>query len=181
LGYLLLHLGTNELFHDYVEAAGQGCQWRPFWPIKNIRTGRLDKAHARCGSPLVRGYKAGLDFEIGARALRATTAANALDNRADIATVQEWLGHGNIAPPAIYNDRKTRREFLIDHLQEAFEHSYALAALQVTAAARAAAPAIRREGRKPMSAKALCRRMISGAQLPHAGYNAEKAARGWGR
>jgi len=42
---------------------------------------------------LVRRYSAALGFEIGAQALRATAAANALDHEADIAKVQEWLGH----------------------------------------------------------------------------------------
>ena len=31
-------------------------------------------------------------------ALRATAATNALAHNADIAKVQEWLGHANIAP-----------------------------------------------------------------------------------
>jgi hypothetical protein len=37
-------------------------------------------------------YSAALGFEIGAHALRATAATNALDHQADIAKVQEWLG-----------------------------------------------------------------------------------------
>jgi site-specific recombinase XerD len=42
--------------------------------------------------------------------LRATAATNALDNGADIAKVQEWLGHANIATTRIYDHRKTRPE-----------------------------------------------------------------------
>ena len=34
--------------------------------------------------------------------LRATAAANALSHEADIAKVQEWLGHANIATTRIY-------------------------------------------------------------------------------
>jgi integrase/recombinase XerD len=48
--------------------------------------------------------------EIGAHALRATAATNALDHQADIAKVQEWLGHANIATTRIYDHRKTRPE-----------------------------------------------------------------------
>ena len=59
---------------------------------------------------LVRGYSAVLGFEIGAHALRATAATNALDHQADIAKVQEWLGHANIATTRIYDHRKTRPE-----------------------------------------------------------------------
>jgi len=39
---------------------------------------------------------------IGAHALRAIAATNALDHQADIAKVQEWLGHANIATTRIY-------------------------------------------------------------------------------
>ena len=42
---------------------------------------------------LVRAYSAQLGFKVGAHALRATAATNALDHEADIVKVQEWLGH----------------------------------------------------------------------------------------
>jgi len=38
------------------------------------------------------------------------TATNALDHAADIAKVQEWLGHANIATTRIYDHRRTRPE-----------------------------------------------------------------------
>jgi integrase/recombinase XerD len=111
--YLPLHPGTNELIHDYLEAAGHGGDENGalFRPIKNNRTGRLDKALTPDAVyRVVRGYSAQLGFEIGAHALRATAATNALDNQADIAKVQEWLGHANIATTRIYDHRKTRPE-----------------------------------------------------------------------
>jgi integrase len=46
----------------------------------------------------------------GAHALRATAATNALDHDADIAKVQEWLGHANIATTRIYDRRKMKPE-----------------------------------------------------------------------
>ena len=58
----------------------------------------------------MRAYSGALGFEIGAHALRATAATNALDYHADIAKVQEWLGHANIATTRIYDHRKTRPE-----------------------------------------------------------------------
>jgi len=58
----------------------------------------------------VRRYSALFGFEIGAHALRAIAAMNALDHDADIAKVQEWLGHANIATTRKYDDRKTRPE-----------------------------------------------------------------------
>jgi integrase/recombinase XerD len=44
--YLPLHPGTNELIHDYVEAAGHDADKHGalFRPIRNNRTGALDKA-----------------------------------------------------------------------------------------------------------------------------------------
>jgi integrase/recombinase XerD len=111
--YLPLHPGTNELIHDYLEAAGHGADDNGalFRPLKNNRTGRLEKAvTADAVYKLVRRYSARLGFEIGAHALRATAATNALDHQADIAKVQEWLGHANIATTRIYDHRKTRPE-----------------------------------------------------------------------
>jgi site-specific recombinase XerD len=55
----------------------------------------------------VRGYSSQLGFQVGAHALRATAATNALDHQADIAKVQEWLGHASIATTRIYDRRKT--------------------------------------------------------------------------
>ena len=51
-----------------------------------------------------------LGFDIGAHSLRATAATNALDHEADIAKVQEWLGHANISTTRIYDHRRTRPE-----------------------------------------------------------------------
>lgn len=47
------------------------------------------------------GYSAPLGFEIRAHSLRATAANNALDHPADIAMVQEWVGHANISTTRI--------------------------------------------------------------------------------
>jgi integrase/recombinase XerD len=47
---------------------------------------------------------------LGVHALRATAATNALDHQADIAKVQEWLGHANIATTRLYDRRKHRPE-----------------------------------------------------------------------
>jgi integrase/recombinase XerD len=55
---------------------------------------------------LVRTYSAALGFRIRVHSLRATAATNALDNDADIAKVQEWLGHSN----RLYDHRRTRPE-----------------------------------------------------------------------
>jgi integrase/recombinase XerD len=112
--YLPLHPGTNGLINDYLDAAGHGTDENGalFRPVKNNTTGgRLDTAITADGVyRLVRTYSAQLGFEIGAHALRATAATNALDHQADIAKVQEWLGHANIATTRIYDHRRTRPE-----------------------------------------------------------------------
>jgi integrase len=111
--YLPLHPGTQALLHDYLAAAGHGSDENGalFRPIRNNRTGRLIEAITPDGIyKLVRAYSAQLGFEIGAHALRATAATNALDHEADIAKVQEWLGHANIATTRIYDHRRTRLE-----------------------------------------------------------------------
>ena len=111
--YLPLHPGTQALIHDYLEAAGHGPDENGalFRPIRNNRTGQLIEAITPDGIyKLVRGYARDLGFEIGAHALRATAATNALDHEADIAKVQEWLGHANISTTRIYDHRRTRPE-----------------------------------------------------------------------
>ena len=111
--YLPLHPATGGLIHDYLDAAGHGADedGALFRPIRNNRTGRLDQAMTPDGVyKLVRTYSAALGFEIGAHALRATASTNALDHEADIAKVQEWLGHANIATTRLYDRRKTRPE-----------------------------------------------------------------------
>jgi integrase/recombinase XerD len=111
--YLPLHPGTNAQIHDYLTAAGHDADdaGALFRPIRNNRTGRLISAITADGVyKLVRTYSAQLGFEIGVHALRATAATNALDHQADIAKVQEWLGHANIATTRIYDHRRTRPE-----------------------------------------------------------------------
>lgn len=117
LRYVPLHPGSASLIDEYLQAAGHGenKQAPLFKPVRDNRRG-LD-----AGLPLtadgvrriVQRYaaQAGIDIEgFGPHALRATAATNALDNEADIAKVQEWLGHANIATTRIYDRRRTRPE-----------------------------------------------------------------------
>jgi site-specific recombinase XerD len=111
--YVPLHPAASGLILEYLEAAEHGTDdpGALFRPLRNNRTGRLHKAITPDGIyKLVRKYSAALGFEIGAHALRATAATNALDHEADIAKVQEWLGHANISTTRIYDHRKTRPE-----------------------------------------------------------------------
>ncbi len=109
--YLPLHPGNHALIHDYLEAAEHGVDEAGalFRPVRNNRTDQLERAiTADRVYKLVRAYSAAPGFEIGAHALRATAATNALDHQAAIAKVQEWLGHANVATTRIYDHRRTR-------------------------------------------------------------------------
>lgn len=108
-----LHPGTQGLVADYLEASGHfQDKFGPlFRPIRNNRTGELERTLSGDGIyKLVRGYAKKLGAAIGAHALRATAATNALEHEADIAKVQEWLGHANIATTRLYDRRKSRPE-----------------------------------------------------------------------
>ena len=113
LRHIPLHPGTQELLTDYLEAFGHGHDKSGplFRPIRNNRTGELDRTLSGDGIyKLVRGYAKKIGTVIGVHALRATAAANALEHEADIAKVQEWLGHANIATTRLYDRRKSRPE-----------------------------------------------------------------------
>lgn len=111
--YVPLHPAASGLIGDYLEAAGHGLDdsGALFRPVHRWRAAGDAAAITPDGLyKIVRAYSAALGFEIGAHALRATAATNALDHQADIAKVQEWLGHANIATTRIYDHRKTRPE-----------------------------------------------------------------------
>lgn len=111
--YVPLHPAANGLIHDYLEHAGHGNDEAGalFRPVRNNTGSGLANAITPDGVyRLVRAYSGQLGFTIGAHSLRATAATNALDHQADIAKVQEWLGHANIATTRIYDHRQTRPE-----------------------------------------------------------------------
>jgi integrase/recombinase XerD len=88
-----------------------------FRPVKNNRTVTLDK-HLEPGSiyrNIVQKYgrATGINAEViglCVHSLRATAATNALSNEADIAKVQEWLGHANVSTTRLYDRRKSKPE-----------------------------------------------------------------------
>ncbi|MEX8520961.1 MAG: tyrosine-type recombinase/integrase [Leptothrix sp. (in: b-proteobacteria)] len=108
--FVPLHPAAGGLIAEYLDAAGHGGDGagalfrglHPGAPAAGMSPDAIYK--------IVRGYTAALGFEVGAHALRATAATNALDHQADIAKVQEWLGHANIATTRIYDRRQSRPE-----------------------------------------------------------------------
>src|SRR5215471_593657 len=53
---------------------------------------------------------AGTAPRLGVHAMRATAATNALAHGADIAKVQEWLGHADISTTRLYDKQNSRPE-----------------------------------------------------------------------
>lgn len=111
--YISLHPAAAHLISEYLEVAGHGgdetgALFRSLHPGRTAsdRTSITPDGVYR----IVRAYSGRLGFPIGVHTLRATAATNALDHQADIAKVQEWLGHANIATTRIYDHRRTRPE-----------------------------------------------------------------------
>jgi integrase len=85
--------------------------------VANNRTGELgrplDPASVYRNIVVKYGRETGLGAEVNGlcvHSLRATAATNALSHEADIAKVQEWLGHANVSTTRLYDRRKTRPE-----------------------------------------------------------------------
>jgi integrase/recombinase XerD len=103
----------------YLAAAGhdKDLDGPLFWPIKNNTTKTLAKPlnPASLYRDIVKHYarEVGLlDAVPGlcVHSLRAIAATNALENKADIAKVQVWLGHANISTTRMYDKRQSRPE-----------------------------------------------------------------------
>ena len=112
LRYLPLHAGSAERIHLYLEAAGHGKT--PDAPLfQPVRRGVGQRLTADGVYKIVLSYaaKAGIELKgFSVHSLRATAATNALEHEADIAKVQEWLGHANITTTRIYDRRRSRPE-----------------------------------------------------------------------
>lgn len=88
-----------------------------FKPVTNNVSGTLNK-HLDPSSVyqnILRKYarETGIGAEViglCVHSLRATAATNALSHEADIAKVQEWLGHANVSTTRLYDRRKMRPE-----------------------------------------------------------------------
>lgn len=108
--YVPAHFHSLERISDYLAAADHGSDRKAplFKSVKN------DSALTSQGIYyLVKHYADAIGVDTTAcrpHALRATMATNALDHQADIAKVQECLGHSSIATTRLYDRRKSRPE-----------------------------------------------------------------------
>src|ERR1022692_16700 len=118
--FVPVHAAAQRLIEEYLALAGHGADVAGplFRPVKNNRSPeKLDRPldPASVYRNILRKY--GLETSISAEvkglcvhSLRATAATNALSHEADIAKVQEWLGHANVSTTRLYDRRKTRPE-----------------------------------------------------------------------
>lgn len=113
--YLPIHADTLKLVATYLEAAGhkdQSCHWL-FQSVSHHHKAKPNSGMTPGAvySAVVKKYMLPLGItgeNLGPHALRATAATCALENQADIAKVQEWLGHSNINTTRVYDRRLTR-------------------------------------------------------------------------
>ena len=114
--YVPAHPGALERIDDYLGHTGHGEDEEAplFRPVKNNTTGKLEKHLSPDGVyKMIKHWalKAGVHVTgFCNHTLRSTAATNALEHEADIAKVQEWLGHTNIATTRLYDRRKMRPE-----------------------------------------------------------------------
>jgi len=114
--YLPVHPRAVGLIQDYLEAAGHGSDpdGALFRPVKRP-DGKLEKPLTSDSvyRNVVMKYAKELGISVegfGPHSLRTTAATNALEHNADIAKVQEWLGHSDISTTRLYDKRKSRPE-----------------------------------------------------------------------
>jgi integrase/recombinase XerD len=117
--YVPVHPQTQRLLAEYLDMAGhkEDLDGALFRPVKNSVTGELRKSlHPESvlqDVVLKYGKQLGITDSVRGfcvHSLRATAATNALENGADIARVQEWLGHANVSTTRLYDHRQNRPE-----------------------------------------------------------------------
>lgn len=114
--FIPIHPEALTRIQDYLNLAGhtQDRNGALFRPVRNNITSTLQKPlHPSGIRKMVRlyGLKAGIKADsFSPHSLRATSATNALEHEADIAKVQEWLGHANVSTTKLYDKRKSRPE-----------------------------------------------------------------------
>lgn len=117
LRYLPTHPNSLRLVAEYLDAAGHGQELEGplFRRSRTPKAGTLASAltPGAVYADIVVFYmnQVGISGDnMGPHALRATAATSALEHQADIAKVQEWLGHANISTTRVYDRRGTRPE-----------------------------------------------------------------------
>ncbi len=117
--FVPVHAMAQRLIEEYLALAGHGedAPGPVFRPVTNNRTKDLERPldPNSVYRNIVQKYgrETGIKAQVNGlcvHSLRATAATNALSHEADIAKVQEWLGHANVSTTRLYDRRKTRPE-----------------------------------------------------------------------
>jgi site-specific recombinase XerD len=117
--YVPVGIKALRLIVQYLEVAGHKEELDSplFRPVQNRVTGELNKSlhPVSVYQDIVKHYgqKVGITADVRGfcvHSLRATAATNALAHGADIAKVQEWLGHADISTTRLYDRRRWRPE-----------------------------------------------------------------------
>ncbi|BDC53200.1 integrase (plasmid) [Bryobacterales bacterium F-183] len=116
--YVPVHPAAMRLVERYLVFSGHGLDVNGplFRPVQNRRSSEglyrhLDPSSVYRNVVKHYGKRLGLNWNgLCVHSLRATAATNALTHEADIAKVQEWLGHANVSTTRLYDRRKTRPE-----------------------------------------------------------------------
>jgi integrase/recombinase XerD len=117
--YVPAGMKALRLITEYLEAAGhkEDLEGPLFRPVQNRVSGELNKPlhPVSVYQDIVKRYgqEVGITADVRGfcvHSLRATAATNALAHGADIAKVQEWLGHADISTTRMYDRRRWRPE-----------------------------------------------------------------------
>ena len=117
LRFIPTHASALRLVTEYLAAAGHGqeTEGQLFRRIQASKAGQPASA-LTTGSVYAEAVvfymkRLGITGEnMGPQALRATAATSALEHHADIAKVQEWLGHASISTTRVYDRRGSKPE-----------------------------------------------------------------------
>jgi integrase/recombinase XerD len=117
--FIPVNAAAQRTIEEYLAQAGHrtDADGPLFRPVKNNRTGRLDRhldpASIYRNIVCKYGLETGISGDVSGlcvHSLRATAATNALSHDADIAKVQEWLGHANVSTTRLYDRRRSKPE-----------------------------------------------------------------------
>jgi integrase/recombinase XerD len=116
--YIPLHPIALQRIQEYLIAAGhaEDTAGPLFRPVKNpSENGDISHSltHPAIYHCVLRKYARAIGIgggHLGPHSLRARAATYALDRGSDLAKVQEWLGHANVATTRLYDRRRSRPE-----------------------------------------------------------------------
>jgi len=110
--YIPLHPIAQERIELYLEASSHKSKRGEFL-FKPVRgNGKGLTAQALYTNIVLKwAHSSEVFFEgFSPHSLRATAATNALENKAELGQVQDWLGHSNVATTRLYDKRASRME-----------------------------------------------------------------------